>query len=46
MLRGELAGDLDALGEFRAELHQREHLFTAEDRCAAHYPLKLATNDR
>ncbi len=38
----ELADDLDALGQFWADLHRREHLLTADDRRAAHYTLQLA----
>ncbi len=38
----ELGDDLDALVQFWAELHQGEHMLTAEDRCAAHYAVTLA----
>lgn len=38
----ELADDLDALGQFWADLHRREHLLTADNRRAAHYTLQLA----
>lgn len=41
-LAGELATDLDELGRFWADLHERAHLLTAEDRRAADYALQLA----
>lgn len=37
----ELAADTQEAMRFWADLHQREHLLTPEDRCAAHYTIAL-----